>query len=63
MPNKKTCTTHAVIAIATSEDVDTSESEDELKNVQKNLDNKLVINDDPSSNESSDAEEENSQRA
>ena len=63
MPNKKTYTTHAVIAIATSEDVDTSESEDELKNVQKHLDNKFVINDDSSSNEPSDTEEENNQRA
>lgn len=63
MPNKKICTTHTVVAITTSEYVDTSESEDELNKIQKHRDNKLMIRDNSSSNDSSDTGGENRQHA
>ena len=63
MPNKKTSKTNIVVLTATSEDVDTSESEDELKKAKKNLHEKAAISDQSSSSEPSDAEEKIKQHA
>ena len=47
----------AYVNLNTSEDVDTSESEDELKKAKKNFHEKVAISDQSSSSEPSDAEE------
>ncbi len=59
MVNKTIPKNHTVIPNGMSEDVDTSESEDEIDKIQNTLKNQLLMNDNSSSssNQSSDAEE------
>lgn len=57
MPNKKISKNHTVIPNGMSEDVDTSESEDEINKTQKIFKNQLLMKDNSSSSETSDDEE------
>ncbi|CAF1602945.1 unnamed protein product [Adineta ricciae] len=58
MSNRRTTNIHSTIPNGTSEEIDTSESDDEMQNVRKVLKKRLVMSDSSSVTENSDSEQE-----